>query len=82
MGKTNSLPSEMIRTIIIDDEPNSRETLELMLKPYEHELEILDSCSNPQEAIKSIQKYQPDLIFLDIEMPGMSGFEMLKKFPL
>ena len=69
----------MIRTIIIDDEPNSWETLELMLKPYEHDLEILDSCGNQQEAIKSIQKYQPDLIFLDIEMPGMSGFEMLQK---
>jgi two-component system LytT family response regulator len=69
----------VIRTIIIDDEPNSRETLELMLVKYYPEVQITDSCSTPQEAIKSIQKHQPDLIFLDIEMPGMNGFEMLQK---
>src|SRR3954465_9419165 len=69
----------MIRVIIIDDEPNSRETLELMLNLYEPEVTIEDSCGTPQEAIKSIQKHQPDLIFLDIEMPEMNGFEMLQK---
>lgn len=69
----------MIRTIIIDDEPNSRETLQLMLAEYGDELNIVDSCSNPKDAIISLKKNNPDLIFLDIEMPGMNGFEMLKK---
>jgi len=69
----------VIRAIIIDDEPNSRETLELMLNAYKPGVTIEDSCSTPQEAIKSIQKHKPDLIFLDIEMPGMNGFEMLQK---
>ena len=69
----------MIRAIIVDDEPNSRETLELMLNEYKQDVIIEDSCSTPPEAIKSIQKHHPDLIFLDIEMPGMNGFEMLRK---
>ncbi len=56
MSKTASFAIQMIRTIIIDDEPNSRETLELMLMEYKHDVEIADSCSNPQEAIQSIQK--------------------------
>ena len=69
----------MIRTIIVDDEPNSRETLELMLDEYKQHLIVEDSCSTPLEAINSIQKHQPDLVFLDIEMPGMNAFGMLKK---
>lgn len=79
LSEQNRLIALMIRAIIIDDEPNSRETLELMLNTYKHQILIEDSCSSPQEAIKSIEKHRPDLIFLDIEMPGMNGFEMLKK---
>jgi two-component system LytT family response regulator len=69
----------MLRSIIIDDEPNSRETLELMLKKHGAEIILLDSCSNPLEGIESIAGNNPDLVFLDIEMPGMSGFEMLQR---
>jgi len=71
----------MIRTIIIEDEPVSREMLTLMLQRYKDDIEIIDTCSNPTDGIESIAKHQPDLIFLDIQMPKMNGFDMLKKIP-
>ncbi len=71
----------MIRTIIIEDEPVSREMLTLMLQRYKDDIEIIDTCSNPTDGIERIAKYQPDLIFLDIQMPKMNGFDMLKKIP-
>ncbi len=69
----------MIRTIIIEDEPVSREMLTLMLQRHQESIEIVDACSNPADGIESIAKHQPDLIFLDIQMPKMNGFDMLKK---
>lgn len=69
----------MIKTIIIEDEQQSREVLELMLKKNKEVIEIVDSCSTPAKGIESIQLHSPDLVFLDIEMPRMNGFEMLKK---
>lgn len=71
----------MIRTIIIEDEPVSREMLTLMLQRHKNDIEIIDTCSNPTDGIASIAKHQPDLIFLDIQMPKMNGFDMLKKIP-
>lgn len=69
----------MIRTIIIEDEPFSRETLALMLNRYRSDIEVIAICSNPTDGIDSIAQHQPDLIFLDIQMPKMNGFDMLKK---
>lgn len=69
----------MIRTIIIEDEPVSRDMLQLMLQRYKADIDIIDICSNPADGIESIAKHQPDLIFLDIQMPKMNGFDMLKK---
>lgn len=69
----------MIRTIIIEDEPNSREMLTLLLQRHKADIELVDTCSNPTDGIESIAKHQPDLIFLDIQMPKMNGFDMLKK---
>lgn len=69
----------MIKTIIIEDEQKSREVLKLMLKKHSDVIEIIDECNTPDKGIESIQKKTPDLVFLDIEMPRMNGFEMLKK---
>ena len=69
----------MIRAIIIEDEPVSREMLTLMLQRHKAAIEIIDTCSNPTDGIESIAQHQPDLIFLDIQMPKMNGFDMLKK---
>ncbi|MEO6819455.1 MAG: LytTR family DNA-binding domain-containing protein [Ginsengibacter sp.] len=72
----------MIRTIIIEDEPVSQEMLTLMLKRHPADITIIDTCSNPSDGIESITKHQPDLVFLDIQMPKMNGFEMLKKISI
>src|SRR5215203_4456068 len=69
----------MIRTIIVEDEPVSRDMLTLMLQRYKDDIEIIDTCSNPSDGITSILKHKPDLIFLDIQMPKMNGFDMLQK---
>lgn len=67
-----------MRAIVIDDERLAREELKKLLKDY-HEIEIVEEAKNPEEAIQKIQLLKPDLIFLDIQMPGMTGFDMLKK---
>lgn len=69
----------MIKTIIIEDELQSSQLLELMLKEFSDAIEVVDNCNTPAKGIISIQKHTPDLVFLDIEMPRMNGFEMLKK---
>lgn len=69
----------MIRTIIIEDEPVSQEMLTIMLQRYKEDIAIIDTCSNPTDGIESIEKNEPDLVFLDIQMPKMNGFDMLKK---
>ncbi len=67
----------MIRTIIIDDEENSISTLIILIRKYCPEVEIVDKCQSSASALLSIQTNQPDLLFLDIEMPVTSGFEIL-----
>ena len=67
-----------MRAIIIDDEKHCREGLAILLSKYCPDVELLGQCDGAKAAIKSIAQYQPDIIFLDIEMPGMNGFEMLE----
>ncbi len=67
------------KTIIIDDEPPALERLRQLLSQFPAVFEIVGEAKNGKEGINLIEKLQPDLIFLDIQMPGMTGFEMLSK---
>lgn len=65
-----------MRTIIIDDERLARKELRGLLEKFSN-IEIIAECANASEAKEKIELLQPDLIFLDIQMPGKSGFELL-----
>lgn len=68
----------MVRALIIDDEKHCCENLEWQLNQYCPEIEVMAVCNSAEKGLLQIQQLQPQLIFLDIEMPGMTGFEMLK----
>lgn len=71
----------MIRTIIIDDEPSSVNVLSLLLaKRCKNDIEIVASTNSPYLGRQLIEKHNPDLVFLDIEMPGLSGIDLLRGF--
>lgn len=67
----------MKKVIIVDDEAPARVLLKEFLQPYK-DFVLLDECNNGVDAVKSINAFKPDLVFLDIQMPGLSGFEVLK----
>jgi two-component system LytT family response regulator len=67
----------MIKGILIDDEPLSREILKSYLMRFP-QIQLADECNDGFEGVKAIQQHQPDLIFLDIQMPKINGFEMLE----
>ncbi len=69
----------MIKAIIVDDEPYCCEALATLLQRYCPEVKVIDICYNGAGALKAIQSDQPDLLFLDIEMPLMNGFQLLEK---
>lgn len=68
-----------IKAIIVEDELFNREQLLFKLKNNFPEIHILASCENGAEALEAIRIHRPELVFLDVEMPVMNGFEMLKK---
>ncbi len=67
----------MIKTLIIDDEPLARSLVKEYLQDYP-DLHIVQECNDGFEGVKAIAQHQPDLIFLDIQMPKINGFEMLE----
>lgn len=69
----------MNNAIIIDDEPHCQDTLRMLLAEYCPHVNIVAECRSAMQGLGLIEKMQPDMIFLDIEMPGMNGFEMLEK---
>jgi two-component system LytT family response regulator len=69
-----------INTVIVDDEALSRRGIELRLRDA-GDFNIVAQCTNGREALAAISTYKPDLVFLDIQMPGMSGFEVLAHLP-
>ncbi len=66
-----------IRTILVDDEPLAIQGLQLRLEKHD-DVEIVETCSNGREAIRAIKTNKPDLVFLDIQMPGFDGFSVIQ----
>ncbi len=70
----------MIRTIVVDDEAPSREVMCNYLRDFCTDVEVVATASSVKSAYRAIQKYNPDVVFLDIEMPDGKGFDLLKMF--
>jgi two-component system LytT family response regulator len=70
--------SQVYTTLIIDDEPLARTRLEKLLSVFPESINVIGHAKNGNEALKKIKQLTPDLIFLDIEMPGLTGFQLLE----
>ena len=68
-----------MRAYIVDDEKHCREVLEHLLARHCPDVQVMASCKDGTEALKVLDQQSPDLLFLDIEMPGMNGFEVLEQ---
>ena len=66
-----------LSTIIVDDEPLARQGLAIRLQAH-NEINVIEQCANGREALEAIRAYQVDLMFLDIQMPGLNGFEVIE----
>jgi len=69
----------MITATIVDDEPDCCESMVMLLERYCPEVKVLDICYSAETALHSIKAHEPKILFLDIEMPFMNGFELLEK---
>ena len=67
-----------INVLIVDDESLARDTIQLLLAPKK-EFAVVGECKNGEEAISAIRKLQPDLVFLDVQMPGKTGFDVVEE---
>ncbi len=67
----------MIRTLIVDDEPLPRERIRTLLRDHRN-IEVIGECGDGREAVKTILSERPDLIFLDVQMPELDGFEVIE----
>ena len=74
-------PQEAIRTMIVDDEVLARENVEALLRD-DPEIEIIAQCGNGHQAVEAIEEHRPDLLFLDVQMPGLTGFDVLARLPV
>ena len=69
--------AQVLKTIVVDDEPLARRGLKLGLKGID-DVEVIAEAKNGREALELVRKLDPDLLFLDIQMPGMDGFDVLR----
>ena len=68
----------MLKALIVDDEELARRGLEIRLRKFD-DVEICGECRNGREAIEAVRATSPDIVFLDIQMPGIAGFEVLRR---
>ena len=66
-----------IRAVVVDDEELGRDRLQSLLE-QQPDVEIVAVCSDGATAVETIERTQPDLVFLDVQMPGMDGFEVIE----
>ncbi len=71
--------NQLYKAIVIDDEPAARRLMKNLLQQHNDVVEVIDEASNGKEAIEKIEKLNPDLIFLDIQMPDLTGFEVIEQ---
>ena len=69
----------MLNTILIDDEKNSLDSLRIEIERHCPELNVLAACKGARAGVEAIRQHHPDLIFLDIDMPVMNGFQLLEE---
>ena len=69
----------MLKAVIIDDEPDCVKLLALQLKMYCPQVQVMAECTSSEAGLLKIKELQPDIVFLDIEMPVMNGFQLLEK---
>src|SRR5664279_4319390 len=72
---------QALKAILVNDELNSLQNLQIKIQEYCPSIKVVAQTQNPEEAIRLILQNKPDVIFLDIEMPRMSGFKMLEQIP-
>jgi len=77
---TKSLMQKKLTAIIVDDEEKARNMLQLLVSEHCSEVEVLVHCKNVPEAVAAINEHQPQIVFLDVDMPGYSGFQLLDFF--
>jgi two-component system LytT family response regulator len=70
----------MIKAILIDDEVHCVDTLSMLISDYCPEVQVMEQCVSAKQGLAAVGRHQPSLIFLDIEMPVMNGFEFLEQF--
>ena len=71
--------SQLYKAVIIDDEPAARRLMRSLLSEHQDLIEIIGEATNGREAVQQIKSLQPDIIFLDIQMPDMTGFKIIEK---
>jgi len=71
---------EKLKAIIVDDEESARDVLSNLIVNFCPQIEVINTCSNVTEAVETIKKNQPEVVFLDIEMPNHAGYEIVSFF--
>jgi len=71
--------NQLFRAIVIDDEPAARRLMRNLLREHSDVVEVIDEAGNGKDAIEKIERLKPELIFLDIQMPDLTGFEVIEQ---
>lgn len=72
-------PTEVYKALVIDDEKPARDRLMRLLQPYQRKLQVVGEAADGEEGLEKVEALNPDVIFLDIQMPVLNGFEMLER---